>query len=153
MKWIRKSEAWQEDVYFRRLMEITPLGWFFKIFLPALALVVLPPGSGGFVAYWTPPRGVGCRSLGFLLYALCQTVITAVAVMRCTNEDNEWQPSLQRWSSGWRFKAISTPFWFLSLFSAIGGTILQIVGVFENCFCKTVAQYWLRWPEKNESEY
>jgi hypothetical protein len=71
MKWIKKSEAWKQDPAFRRLMEVTPLGWFFKIFLPALALVVLPPGSGGVVAYWTPPRGVGCRSLSFLLYALC----------------------------------------------------------------------------------
>jgi len=148
MKWIRKSEAWREDPSFRKLMEITPLGWCFKIFLPAWALVVLPSGSGGFVAYWTPPRGVGCRSLSFLLYAPCQTVITGVAVVRCANEDNEWQPSLQRWSSGWRFKVVSAPFWFLSLFSAIGGTILQIVGVFKNCFCKTTLEYWLRGLEK-----
>ncbi|KAH8791445.1 hypothetical protein BGZ57DRAFT_589460 [Hyaloscypha finlandica] len=144
MKWIKKSEAWKQDPDFRRLMEVTPLGWFFKIFLPALALVVLPPGSGGVVAYWTPPRGVGCRSLSFLLYALCQTVITGIAVMRCANEDNEWQPSLQEWSSGWRFKALSAPFWLLSLLSAIGGTFLQIVGVFRNCFCKTTMDHWLK---------
>jgi len=148
IKWIRKSEAWREDPSFRKLMEINPLWWFFKIFLSALALVVLPTGSGVFVAYWTPPRGVGCRSLSFLLYALCQTVITGVAVMRCANEENEWQPSLRRWSSGWRFKVISTPFWFLSLFSAIGGTILQIVGVFKNCFCKTTLGYWLQGLDK-----
>lgn len=144
MAWIRKSEAWKQDPAFRKLMEITPAGWFFKIFLPAWALVVLPPGSGGVVAYWTPPRGVGCRSLSFLLYALCQTVITGIAVMRCANEDNEWQPSLQEWSSGWRFKAISAPFWFLSMISAIGGTLLQIVGVFRNCICKTTADHWLK---------
>jgi hypothetical protein len=144
MKWIKKSEAWKQDPDFRRLMEVTPLGWFFKIFLPALALVVLPPGSGGVVAYWTPPRGVGCRSLSFLLYALCQIVITGIAVMRCANEDNEWQPSLQEWSSGWRFKALSAPFWLLSLLSAIGGTFLQIVGVFRNCFCKTTMDHWLK---------
>jgi hypothetical protein len=140
MKWIRKSEAWREDPAFRKLMEITPWGWFFKMFLPALALVVLPPGSGGIVAYWTPPRGVGCRSLSFLLYALCQTVVTGIAVMRCANEDNEWQPSLKEWSSGWRFKALSAPFWFFSFVSAIGGTSLQIAGVFRNCFCKTTGE-------------
>lgn len=89
MKWIRKSEAWREDPAFRRLMEITPWGWFLKIFVPALVLVVLPPGSGGFVAYWTPTRGVGCRCTNFLAYALCQIVITGIAVMRCANEDNE----------------------------------------------------------------
>jgi hypothetical protein len=140
MKWIRKSEAWREDPDFRRLMKITPWGWFLKIFVPALVLVVLPPCSGGFVAYWTPPRGVGCRCINFLAYALCQIVITGVAVMRCANEDNEWQPSLQEWSSGWRFKAISAPFWFTSLIAAIGGTIFQIVGVFRNCFCKTTGK-------------
>lgn len=121
-------------------MEITPLGWFFKIFVPALVLVVLPPGSGGFVAYWTPPRGVGCRCINFLAYAICQIVITGISVMRCANEDNEWQPSLQEWSSGWRFKAISAPFWITSLIAAIGGTLFQIVGVFRNCFCKTTGK-------------
>lgn len=66
MKWIRKSEAWRKDAAFRKLMEITPAGWFLKIFLPSLALVVLPPASGGIVAYFTPPAGLGCRSLSFL---------------------------------------------------------------------------------------
>ncbi len=140
MKWIRKSEAWREDPAFRSLMEITPWGWLLKIFVPALVLVVLPQGSGGFVAYWTPPRGVGCRCINFLAYALCQIVITGIAVMRCANEDNGWQPSLQEWSSGWRFKAISAPFWFTSLIAAIGGTVFQIVGVFRIFLCKTTGK-------------
>lgn len=47
MKWIRKSQAWKQDKQFKEEMKITCWGWFFKILLPALALVALPPATGG----------------------------------------------------------------------------------------------------------
>jgi hypothetical protein len=44
----------------------------------------------------------------------------------------------------------SSIFWFLmiiglisAIFSAIGGTMMQIIGVYRNCLCKISAQHWL----------
>jgi hypothetical protein len=142
MKWIKQSEAWK-DPSFRKVMEITWLEWLFKIFVPALALSVLPPAAGGVSAYWTPPPGLGCRSLSLLVYAACQAIITAIAIIRCAVGDDERHPILQKLFTGWRFKGLSAIFWFGALISAIGGTTMQIMGVFRNCFCKTTAYYWL----------
>jgi hypothetical protein len=142
MKWIRQSEAWK-DPAFRKVMEITCLEWLIKIFVPAFVLSVLPPAAGGISAYWTPPTGLGCRSLSLLVYAVCQATIAAIAMIRCAVEDHERYPFLHKLFTGWRFKALSAMFWVGALVSAIGGTTMQIMGVFRNCFCKTTAYYWL----------
>jgi hypothetical protein len=197
MKWIQRSRVYQEDEFFRTLMEITWLGWVFKIFVPALALIILPPATGGVVAYFTPPKGIACRSLSFIIYASCQFMITTFALVRCAvdlgevnaregevgeqghrervpgeQEAGEHEPGrqeareqqvggqevaehevgkreavprktfIQFLFTGWRFIAISAIFWLVSFIAAIGGTIMQIVGVFKNCICYAGANSW-----------
>jgi hypothetical protein len=73
MKWVKRSRAYRENRQgFTDIMRITWWGWVLKILFPALLLIVLPPATGGVVAYFTPPRGVGCRALSFIVYAVCQ---------------------------------------------------------------------------------
>jgi len=149
MEWIKQTEAWREDPAFRQAIRITWLEWQFKILMPALALSVLPPASGGIVAYLTPPQGVGCRNLVLLIYAVSQAIITAIASMRGSVEHNEWSPFLHKLFTGWCSKVLSVLFWFGALISAIGGTTLQVIGVFRNCFCKTTFYYW--WHDINKT--
>jgi len=144
--WIEKSTAWANDPDFQDMMKMTGWGWAFKVFFPALMLIAIPPAAGGVVAYYTPPRGVSCRSLSFIVYASCQLAVTIIATVRCAvdngEKDDEKKSTAQKLFTGLGFKIISAPFWFGSLISAIGGTIMQITGVFRNCICYSDARTW-----------
>ncbi|KAJ9151797.1 hypothetical protein NKR23_g2664 [Pleurostoma richardsiae] len=134
MACVERTDAWQRPE-FRRTMEITAWGWFFKILGPALVLIVLPPATGGVVAYFTPPRGIACRSLSFLLYASCQVAVTLLATVRNAG----WALASRR-----AFRAASAPFWVGSLLAAVLGTTMQVVGVYRNCICYSTASAWRR---------
>ncbi len=144
--WIEKSKAWANDPGFLKLMKITGWGWAFKVFFPALMLIAIPPATGGVVAYFTPPRGLGCRSLSFIVYASCQLAVTIIATVRCAVDNGEKyhkeKSIAQKLFTGMGFKIISAPFWFGSFISAIGGTTMQITGVFRNCICYSDARTW-----------
>lgn len=144
--WIEKSKASANDADFRKLMKINGWGWAFKVFFPALMLIAIPPATGGVVAYFTPPRGLGCRSLSFIVYASCQLAVTIIATVRCAvddgEKDDERKSIAQKLFTGMGFKIISAPFWFGSFISAIGGTTMQITGVFRNCICYSDARTW-----------
>lgn len=143
MEWVKRSRAHRENHQeFRELMRITWWGWILKILLPSLMLIVLPPATGGVVAYFTPPRGVGCRALSFIVYAVCQVVTTVFALVRCAVDDGERGPLLEYLFTSWRFNALSAIFWFGSLLAAVGGTTMQIVGIYRNCICAAGARYW-----------
>ncbi|PMD49027.1 hypothetical protein L207DRAFT_477734 [Hyaloscypha variabilis F] len=143
--WIKRSQAWKSED-FREVMKITSVGWIVKVLFPALVLIVLPPATGGVVAYFTPPRGLGCRSLSFIVYAFSQVMVTVIATIRCAvdsgEKDNKKKTNVQKIFTGRGFKIISAPFWFGSLVAAIGGTTMQITGVFRNCICYTDARTW-----------
>jgi hypothetical protein len=142
--WIKRSQAWKNED-FREVMKITSVGWIVKVLFPALVLIVLPPATGGVVAYFTPPRGLGCRSLSFIVYAFSQVMVTVIATIRCavdSGEKDNKKTTVQKFFTGRGFKIISAPFWFGSLVAAIGGTTMQITGVFRNCICYTDARTW-----------
>ncbi|KAK0124495.1 hypothetical protein ONS95_009445 [Cadophora gregata] len=139
MKWIKRTQAWNEDETFRKTMEFTWRGWILKVFIPALLLVIVPPLAGGTVAYMTPPRGVGCRALSIMIYGLCQVFSVVLALIRSALEDDDRGIFLQYLFTGWRYWALSSLCWFGSLVAAVGGMLLQIVGIFRNCVCHSAA--------------
>jgi len=144
MLWIKNSEIWiNEDKEepsrrpFQKAMEFTWGGWIFKIYMPVLALVILPPATGGYVAYYTPPKGVGCRCVTLMIYASCQVAVTTIALLRCAVEDDkDHYLCLRKLLTGWRFRAILSIFWIESLIAAVAGTTMQITGAFQNCVSK-----------------
>jgi hypothetical protein len=92
--------------------------------------------SGAVVAYYFPPQGLGCRCLTFIIYGICQTLICGISVVRNASEVNNG-PS----QAGWGVNALYVFLWSISLFTAVGGTTLQVVGVFRNCFCASLARF------------
>ncbi|KAH7360718.1 hypothetical protein BKA65DRAFT_493827 [Rhexocercosporidium sp. MPI-PUGE-AT-0058] len=142
MKWIKRTSAWREDEAFRELMKFTWSGWIFKVFVPVFFLVLVPPATGGTVAYMTPPPGVGCRSSSIVIYGCCQICSAVLALIRCALEDDDRGIFLQYLFTGWRYWALSSFFWFGSLVGAVGGMLMQIIGVFRNCICRAHAASW-----------
>ena len=105
MKWIIRTQAWNENASFRETIKFTWTTWIMKVFLPALLLVLVPPIAGGFVAYMTPPRGLGCRALSIMIYGVCQVFSVILALIRSALEDDDRGIFLQYLFTGWRYWA------------------------------------------------
>jgi hypothetical protein len=136
-----------------------------------MAIIGIPPAAGGIVAYFSPPRGWGGRSLSFIVYASCQFALAIIATIRNAVDDgpprsatagqpnpaeddhqsrvNKGRPDAHpkppskeslrktfKWLlTGKSFRIICSIFWSFSLLASIGGTTMQITGVYRNCFC------------------
>lgn len=91
MKWIENTLAWEDDELkdrFRAEMNFSWRAWFL-IFLMAFFLIVIPPAAGGVVAFFTPPKGVACRSLSFVVYGTSQVrpiYIPSFLLRRCKHK-------------------------------------------------------------------
>jgi hypothetical protein len=44
--------------------------------------------------------------------------------------------------AGWGFQVLYLFLWSVSFFAAVGGTTMQVVGVFRNCICASLAGTW-----------
>jgi hypothetical protein len=167
MTWIKASRAWERGD-FRNAMQLSSVGWFWMIFVPTVLLITVPPTAGAVVAYITPPRGIACRSLSFVCYAFCQFMLSIIALVQNALDDGQpaswtWKVSVTslkalrsdikgnlKWlHSGKSASAMSALWWFGSLFAAIGGTTMQITGIYRNCICYAGAASWWHISEKN----
>lgn len=145
MDWIRHTEAWKKHEWFRNSIRVSALHWSLFIFLPVIVLIVLPPATGGIVAYVTPPLGWGCRSLSFTCYAAFQVILTFITTLNAATKNDDFWVSHPKTRKFCRRTALVVIFVASvgSLFTAIGGTMMQIMGVFRNCLCYVNARYWL----------
>jgi hypothetical protein len=143
MEWIKATSGWITDREFRDSMKSTAWGWFLKIYLPAMILVSVPPLAAAVVAYETPPIGLSCRSLSFLIYATCQLALAFLSTVKNALESQrESAGGSDGILGGWKYWAWSSPFLFGSFLSIIGGTVLQLTQVFTTCLCYTSLYYW-----------
>ena len=117
-----------------------------KVLLLSQLLTMVPLATGGFIAFYTPPTGVGCNTLVFLIYAGCQVAITLLALVRCAVNERELHRSktehVRYLVTGWRFYTISMSFWIGSFLAGVGGTAMQLLGVFRSCLCGVGVKYW-----------
>lgn len=98
---------------------------FFSVFL-----ISVPCWLAWAVAFKTPKIGLGCRSFMISLYWLSQMVLIVFVVLIET-VDNRWVLA-----GGFIFGIFAL---LVSLFTAIGGTVMQITGIYRNCICKAGA--------------
>ncbi|KAK6067931.1 hypothetical protein SCUP234_11404 [Seiridium cupressi] len=103
-----------------------------------LVLLGAPCALAFATSYMTPVAGLGCRSLTHLVY-----YVTQVFQMMLWS----WNVSVSRNNpSSWMLRAcrvLQGVFGGLAVFAAIGGTIMQIIGVYRNCLCKMPTRYWI----------
>jgi len=71
---------------------------------------------------------------------------TIIATIKCAvdngEKDYKKKTASEKIFTGRGFQIISALFWFGSLIAAIGGTTMQIVGVYRNCICYAGANNW-----------
>jgi hypothetical protein len=80
-----------------------------------------------------PLIGWGCQSLTFVCYAACQLLLVLLFLAKSS-------------CPAWYTTSVFCVLTFLSLFFSLAGTLLQVIGVYRNCFCYINADMWLK-PE------
>jgi hypothetical protein len=109
-------------------------GWNeFQVWLWANILILVPCLLAGLTSYYTPRVGLSCRSLTHLVYFLTQSVQIPVWMALGVHGDG-------------RNDIVCALLWIaaiilglIAVFTSIGGTLMQLVGVYRNCLCKVSA--------------
>lgn len=143
MRWLENSHVFSNQ-FFRDRFRLTAFDWIFYIIIPTIVLIILPPGAGGVVSYATPPVGFACRSLSFVTYAGLQSALGLISLLSYYFEGKDLLEEHPRWrlffsNTGFTISVILT---FGSAFTSIGGTLMQVMGVYRNCFCYVIASEW-----------
>lgn len=118
-------------------------GDYFNIAAGGAFLLVIPSLLAFLTSYNTPRKGISCYSGTYLIYAITQ-------VIECLFWGWEvWLKGVygERWSEArTRAKTIN---WccqmcvgFFAFFTAVAGTILQLLGVYRSCACKVMSFTW-----------
>lgn len=138
----------------------------------SIFLIVVPCLLAFLTSYYTPRIGVSCRTFAFSLYAVFQVCQILLWVWVLTNSETDTHGALHSpthlATSSWTsragsirgpslFSTISYVSWWSlillfgigSIFISIGGTLMQIMGVYRNCLCAIPLIYWrqLNGPE------
>lgn len=143
MRWLEKSHVYP--------FKLTTSDWIFYIIIPTIFLIILPPGAGGVVSYATPPVGFSCRSMSFVTYASLQSALGLISLLRYYFEGKGFLKEHPRWrlflgKTGFTISVILT---CGSAFTSIGGTMMQVMGVYRNCFCYVIASEWWKIMSKH----
>ncbi|KAG1788940.1 uncharacterized protein HD556DRAFT_1495779 [Suillus plorans] len=130
-------------------------GIFFRMFMAwllSMALQWATTGAAVMVVYFTPTMGLGCRSLGYILYGALATIVWAMLVTSSIishytylySARSSWSPffsitmrlakvlsDLLRWSG--KFLATVNAVWLIT------ASMLQFADVYDNCYCNSSA--------------
>jgi hypothetical protein len=127
------------------------LDWV-QMLLITTTIISIPFILAFLTSYFTPTVGLSCRSMTFLVYFVAQMghVALWVWVLSCSNVDTNGAlhspahlrpglPNLLSWIAYW---TLATIFISVSIFAAIAGTIMQLLGMYSNCLCALPVKYW-----------
>ena len=144
MRWLEnRSHAFPKQLL-KDQFRLTTFDWIFFIIIPTIFLIILPPIAGGVVSYATPPVGFACRSLSLVTYAILQSALGLISLLRYYFEGKSFLKKHPRWRFffGNTGCTISVILMLGSAFTSIGGTMMQVMGVYRNCFCYVIASEW-----------
>ncbi|KAI1749445.1 hypothetical protein F4782DRAFT_549731 [Xylaria castorea] len=109
----------------------------------SLFLVLTPSSLAFILSYHTPRSGLSCRSLTYLVYAIsqvCEMILWSLAARLRIKYGNQWSemtPTAKRFC--WYGQVFVG---FFAIFAAVGGSILQLLGVYRTCLCQVPATFW-----------
>ena len=107
----------------------------------ALVLMIFPFVLAFLTSYFTPTVGMSCRTFTFLLYFLFQLVLSVLWMIDFfSNQKPTSKPGDSRismlFSYLWGFTVL------LLVFTTVGGTFFQMLGVYRNCLCTLPMNAW-----------
>ncbi|KAL2072776.1 hypothetical protein VTL71DRAFT_12119 [Oculimacula yallundae] len=157
----------------RRVTTLTTNSWGVIIGM-TLLLLGIPFALAFLTAFYTPQVGISCRTLTFTVYTitqLCQITLwlwayagapeegTCPALLRkggILHRSGFYTPtdvaSLRSWGTIFTLRSLWSIIWFSlaiiyglgGVFTAIGGTVMQLMGVYRSDKCDLNAEWWTR---------
>ncbi|KAH9909273.1 hypothetical protein F4778DRAFT_716048 [Xylariomycetidae sp. FL2044] len=109
----------------------------------ALCLLLIPCILAFLTSYNTPRAGLSCRSLTYLVYAIsqvCEMALWALAARLRIVYGARWYETspIAKRLCWWGQLFVG----FFAIFAAVGGTLMQLMGVYRSCLCEAPAAYW-----------
>lgn len=138
-------------------VKMDPGDWM-AVGICAYSLILIPSLLAFLTSFYTPVVGLSCRSMTFLVYMLCQLYLIVLWIwdIQSTHLDDDGVPHTPVTRIPWR-RAKGHEVWqaciwwplvlvggVCAVFTAIGGTMMQIMGVYRNCLCTWPIHYWRR---------
>ena len=129
------------------------IGDWMVVALCGYALILFPSILALLISYHTPEVGLSCRSMTFLVYMLSQLWLIALWIwdIEATYVDDTGKPQspVTHWES-WHRSTWQACVWYplvliggaVGVFTAIGGTMMQLIGVYRNCLCSITISHW-----------
>ena len=171
VKRLQQEHHGSPDDGFEKRIKIGLQNWI-TIAALAWALIVIPSTLAFLTSYFTPRIGLSCRSMTFLIYMLSQLCLillwvwniqsakldqdghphvsvtrthrqqqqpdrsSSEAAASANNPTTSWHP--------WVWYPLVTLTALCATFTGIGGTMMQIIGVYRNCLCDIPITAWHR---------
>ncbi|KAI4594568.1 hypothetical protein KJ359_007656 [Pestalotiopsis sp. 9143b] len=155
-EYAKDREAMDEDEDIMSLEQVRKglkltLGDKRNVVVCTLFLLLTPSLLAFLVSYNTPRKSLSCRTLTYLVYGVSQV---------CEMLLWTWEVYLKvkygpRWSDT-KTPAKAINWWaqafvaFFAILAAVGGTFMQLLGVYRSCACMIPVQYWLK-PDDPET--
>ncbi|KAI1478862.1 hypothetical protein K445DRAFT_23961 [Daldinia sp. EC12] len=122
----------------------------FYVLVGALFAVLAPCCLAFLTSYNTPQAGLSCRSLTYLVYAIsqvCEMALWTCAARLRIRYGTRWSETnpIAKRICWWGQVFVG----FFAIFAAVGGTTMQLVGVYRSCACKVPVRYWPRLSDPN----
>jgi len=130
----------------RRNFRLEWTDWL-EIAIIAIVLVIFPYALALITSYNTPRVGLACRSLTFTLYFIMQFCYALLWLWDFFYPHHlHDHPGIKRQSIHLDrlYFVLSTLVMLGSGFTAVVGTLLQVVGVYRNCLCAMPVRHWLK---------
>lgn len=131
-------------------IEIEFADWV-SIFGIASVLIIVPSVLAFLTSFYTPRVGISCRSMTFLAYMLCQLCLILLWIWNIVSTDRVREDQryieITKTKTSWRayiWYPLVTLIITCAVFTAIGGTMMQIIGVYRNCLCDIPITVWRR---------
>jgi len=98
----------------------------------------------------TPRVGLACRSLTHLLYFLAQLLqMLAWMAGKRAVADEDGRPGLRERAKTVGILVVTVFLGAVAIFISVGGTLMQLIGVYRNCLCKVCVRRHSRRHEAN----
>jgi hypothetical protein len=111
------------------------------VFIIVSILILVPFALAFVTSYTTPTIGLACRSFTFLIYLVTQVLQIILLMLAHTYHARVGK----RWHilRKWVWFPCAAFFGAAAIFTAIGGTMIQLIGVYAECKCNVSMKYWL----------
>ncbi|KAI9807221.1 MAG: hypothetical protein M1825_005939 [Sarcosagium campestre] len=122
---------------------MTKIQDWFKIALVSLSLILVPCVLAFILAYFTPTVGISCRSMTFMFYFISEFFLTMLWIWKYLENGFTRGTSLTQRRRELVWYVLVTFCAACAMFMGIGGTVMQIMGVYRNPLCNLPVGQWI----------